>query len=125
MGLAPPGATIFHITSREAWDRACGRGRYEAPSLATSGFIHCSKADQVVRVANRIFLGMQGLVLLHIDVEGLSAPVVYENLDGGSELFPHVYGPIELAAVRAVTPFEPGDDGRFDQHERYLMGTDP
>lgn len=108
--------TIFHITSNEAWNEALRRGKYEAPSLSTAGFIHCSNADQVVRVANNIYRNIGGLVLLHIDVDRLPAPVVYENLDGGRELFPHVYGPIEVSAVRAVTPFEPADDGTFDHH---------
>lgn len=110
---------IFHITSREAWEQAARCGRYTAPSLDDR--LHpFSQADQVVRVANNIFHGAEGLVLLHIDVKGLSAPVVYENVEGGSELFPHVYGPLEVSAVRAVTPFVPGHDGRFDQHKRSL-----
>ena len=109
-------ATIFHITTQREWEQAVQRGRYEAQSLATEGFIHCSDGDQVIRVANSIFRGTHRLVLLHVSVEKLSSPVVYENLEGGAELFPHVYGPIDLAAVRAVTMFEPAEDGTFDHH---------
>ena len=29
------------------------------------------------------------------------------------ELFPHVYGPINLDAVTNVVPFEPDEDGNF------------
>lgn len=109
-------ATIYHITTAREWARALELGRYEADSLATEGFIHCSNRDQVIRVANSLFLGVHGLVLLHVSVESLSSPVVYENLEGGTALFPHVYGPIELAAVRRVTEFEPAADGTFDHH---------
>lgn len=107
---------IFHITSRSGWERALRLGRYEAPSLAQQGFIHCSTADQVVRVANHLFRGTPGLVLLRIATGKLVAPVVYENLEGGPELFPHVYGPINLDAVEAATVFEPAPDGTFDHH---------
>lgn len=111
---------ILHIAAAEAWEAARRRGRYEAPSLRTQGFIHCSDPGQVVRVANNLFKGRRDLVLLHIATEKLAAPVVYENLEGGAELFPHVYGPIDLAAVEAVTPFEPAADGTFDHHEPHL-----
>jgi len=109
-------ATIFHITTEREWQEAVRRGRYEAQSLSTAGFIHCSDRHQVIRVANSIFRGVDRLVLLHIDTERLSSPVVYENLEGGAEMFPHVYGPIDLDAVRKVTPFRPAEDGRFDHH---------
>lgn len=107
---------IYHIVEQAVWKEAVVGTHYMPSSLATSGFIHCSTAEQVVRVANNLFRGRNGLLLLHIDVKQLSAPVVYENLDGGPELFPHVYGPIEVSAVRAATPFEPGDDGLFNHH---------
>jgi len=111
---------IYHITTQSAWGAAKGTGAYRAPSLATQGFIHCSTADQVTRVADNLFAGQHGLVLLHIDPEKLAAKVVYENLEGGTELFPHVYGPINLEAVVRVTPFEPGPDGRFGHHRSSL-----
>jgi len=107
-------AIIFHITSQSEWEEAVQRGRYEARSLSTAGFIHCSDRHQVIRVANSIFRGTGGLVLLHIDAERLSSTVVYENLEGGAEVFPHVYGPIDLGAVRNITPFGPAEDGSFD-----------
>jgi len=99
-------------------------GRYAPESLEREGFIHCSNPQQVIRVANALFRGIRGLVLLHVEVERLSSPLVYENLEGGFELFPHVYGPIELEAVRTVTGFEPAADGRFDHHSADL-GNEP
>ena len=83
---------------------------------------HCSNPQQVV--PNALFRGFHGLVLLHVEVERLSSPLVYENLEGGFELFPHVYGAIELEAVRTVTRFEPAADGRFDHHSAD-MGNEP
>ena len=79
----------------------------------TEGFIHCSDADQVIWVANQRFRGRQDLVLLHIDSRLLDAEVRYENLEGGQQQFPHVYGPIPLSAVVDAVPFKPGADGTF------------
>lgn len=104
---------IFHITSRSTWDAALGAGIYEAGSLATEGFIHCSTAEQYVWVANQRFRGRTDLVLLHIDPTRLHCEVRYENLEGGETPFPHVYGAIPITAVLNVTPFLPGADGTF------------
>ena len=104
---------IFHITSRTTWESALGAGIYEADSLSTEGFIHCSTADQYVWVANQRFRGRRDLVLLHIDPTRLRSEVRYENLEGGDTLFPHVYGAIPIGAVLNVTTFLPGPDGTF------------
>ena len=44
----------------------------------------------------------------------MAAPVRRENLEGGEWLFPHVYGPIDVRAVVAVTVLSPAHDGGFD-----------
>jgi uncharacterized protein (DUF952 family) len=53
-----------------------------------------------------------------IDVRGDSARVKpeirYENLEGGANLFPHIYGALALDAVVAVHDFPPGEDGSFE-----------
>lgn len=109
-----PGPVVLHIASREAWDDAYRQGTYAADSLATEGFIHCSTPAQVIDVANRLFRGRTDLVLLQIDVSRLDAPVRAENLEGGTERYPHVYGAIPVAAIVHATPFPPRDDGTFD-----------
>ena len=106
-------AVIFHITSREAWERAKAEGSYRPEGFAAEGFIHCSTRDQVVRVADARFRGRRGLVLLCIDPERVAAEIVYENLEGGRELFPHIYGELNADAVVEVLEFEPDEGGRF------------
>lgn len=113
--------TIYHITTAQEWNDSQAQNRpYEAESFPSEGFIHCSEAHQVVRVANLFFKNTPGLVLLHIETEKLSSRLVYENLEGGDEKFPHVYGPICLEAIAHVSPFEPGLDGTFDHHRSRL-----
>lgn len=105
---------IFHITSRKAWEQACIKGNYQADSLALEGFIHCSKLEQVLRVAESFYRGQKGLVLLVIDPARLLAKVRWEpGSDKPDELFPHIYGPINLDAAVIVVDFSENTDGNF------------
>jgi len=105
---------IYHITSQTDWDDAQKTGGYRADSLDSQGFIHCSARHQVVAVANHFYRGRDGLVLLAIELDKLIPAVVWENLEGGQEQFPHIYGVLNLDAVVQVVPFPPGVDGAFD-----------
>jgi uncharacterized protein (DUF952 family) len=93
---------IFHITSRAEWEAAMPTGEYRPAAFAREGFIHCSYDQQVDATLHRHFSGRSGLVVLEIDRGRLPSPVVDENLSGGAELFPHVYGPLPISAVVGV-----------------------
>ena len=97
---------ILHITTADAWAAAKAHGSYAADSLATAGFIHCCEERQLAWVVEAHFPGRTGLLLLHVDTTRLDAEVKYENLEGGTELFPHVYGAIPVSAVVAVTTLD-------------------
>lgn len=106
---------VFHIATRDDWERALAAGAYRTGSLDTEGFIHCSTEEQVAGTANRLFAGRTDLVLLFIDGDRLGAALQYEQVDDPPDaVFPHVFGPIDLAAVLDVVALEPGADGRFD-----------
>ena len=105
---------ILHIAQVDDWKTALDSGYYEGPTLASEGFIHASTPAQAIAVANWLFRGRQDLVLLVIDEQRLSAEVRPENLEGGSELYPHIYGPMECDSVETVLPFEPKPDGTFE-----------
>jgi len=104
---------ILHITTRSAWTAAEAAGAYEAPSLATEGFIHLSEPHQVLRVADARFRGTtEELVLLRVDPERLVAELKVEVGEAETgETFPHLYGPLNLDAVVDVVPFVEGPDG--------------
>ena len=104
---------IFHITQRAAWEAARQAGSYPVPPLAPQGFIHCSRPDQVIRVADAIFRGQPDLVLLCIAVDRLTAPLDLDGLAEGEEDFPHIHGQINLDAVVEVLDFPPNEDGTF------------
>ena len=92
-------AAVFHIALEDDWDAARRDGVYHCRSLESEGFVHCSTADQWPRVLEERFNGVTGLVLLGIELERFPAEVRWENLEGGSELFPHLYGPVPVSAV--------------------------
>ena len=96
---------LFHITSAREADRATSAGTYVPEAFHIDGFVHCSYRHQLRDVANRHFAGRTGLVLLEIDRSKLSCQVVDENLEGGTELYPHVYGPLPMAAVVGIYEF--------------------
>lgn len=103
---------ILHITTPSAWTEAQRIGEYTVPSLETEGFIHCSTASQVVAVAQRFYKGQRGLVLLILDSDRIRPEVRYEpGTDKPDELFPHIYGPLNLDAVTRVVEFEPDANG--------------
>jgi uncharacterized protein (DUF952 family) len=97
---------LYHITERSTWDYAINYGVYKPKNFNLDGFIHCSTVDQVVSTANLFYRNSSDLVLLKIESGLASAQVVFENLEGGDQKFPHIYGPLNLDAVIAVATFE-------------------
>ncbi len=113
---------IYHLTSRNTWSAAQRDGLYRGDTLDSQGFIHASTAEQVTRVANAIFKGRTDLVLLCIDENRVQSKVIVEppiNPATGqpepnvTDLFPHIYGPLNLDAVVQVVDFPPDADGVF------------
>lgn len=93
---------IFHITSDQEANAAQRTGEYIPQRFDEEGFIHCSYERQVAGVLDRIFKGRTDLVLLEIDPARLDCKVIDENLEGGSELFPHLYGRLPMSAVVGI-----------------------
>jgi uncharacterized protein (DUF952 family) len=93
---------LYHITSSTAAVDASQRGEYTPAAFGREGFIHCSYAHQVRATLERIFSGRTDLVVLEIDPDKLSCKIVDENLEGGAELFPHIYGHLPMSAVVKV-----------------------
>ncbi|MEH2294612.1 DUF952 domain-containing protein [Nostoc sp.] len=105
--------TILHITKRQQWEDAKILGSYRTDSLDSEGFMHCSKSTQILKVANRFFDNQKELVLLFINYDKVQAEIRYEPAEIG-ELFPHVYGELNIDAVYQVIDFEAGEDGLFE-----------
>jgi len=102
---------IVHICKKTDWQNALGAGRYHAASLDTEGFIHCSRPDQVLTVANIFYPGQADLVLLWIAPSKCAHELRWEPVE--QDEYPHIYGPLNLDAVVRTTDFPPDPDGVF------------
>jgi len=82
---------IYHITSEKEWEQCEALDFYAPARFDKDGFIHCSAAQQVKRIADTLFRDHQEVWVLYIDDEEEKEFIKYENLEGGEELFPHIY----------------------------------
>lgn len=88
---------IYHIVLPEKW-AAFDTDLYEAESLWTEGFIHCSFEPQLDEVIARYYSDEERVVILEIDTDQLMSRVLNEPATG-SEIYPHIYGPINRRAI--------------------------
>ena len=103
---------ILHITSRRQWRQSKIAREYRDDTLDSDGFIHCSTLEQIIKVANALFHGRRDLVLLCIESDRVKAEIKYEGVKGG-ELYPHIYGPLNIDAVINVLDLKPDKNGMF------------
>lgn len=102
---------IYHMAERADWVAAEAAGAYGGGAQDRSdGFIHFSTGAQIVESARRHRAGAANLVLLEVEAAALGAALRWEASRGG-EPFPHLYGPLPVAAVRAVHDLPLGADG--------------
>lgn len=105
-------ATIYKICTAAEWRAAEAAGAYLGSAVDyRDGFIHFSTAEQVAETAAKHFAGQRELVLVSIDPIALGGALRFEASRHGG-LFPHLYGPLPLAAVIRVAPLPLGKDGR-------------
>lgn len=103
---------IYHVARTEEWEKAQQQDRYQAASLQKVGFIHGTSHNQLMRLKQYgIFPPHQSWTLLAIDPFKVKAEIRYETGDNppgfksqADELFPHIYGPINLDAVVRAEP---------------------
>lgn len=99
-------ARIFHLALPADWAAAQADGAYttstRGATLSEEGFIHCSSAEQVETVRGAFYADVDSLLLLTIDTDLLTSPLRYDEVAPG-EVFPHVYGPLNLDAVVDAT----------------------
>jgi uncharacterized protein (DUF952 family) len=114
--MQPLPAVLVHICTADEWNSAQAGGELRPDSLVSSGFVHLSTPEQVHLPANRLYTGRTDMVLLRIDPARLPSPVRWEPgvpTDPTAMVFPHLYGPLPVAAVISVTSFRPDVNGRF------------
>jgi uncharacterized protein (DUF952 family) len=88
---------IYHIVLPDVWENL-NAGIYRPASLESEGFIHCSFRGQLDGVIERYYSNAESLIILELDSERLMSRVVCEP-STGNEIYPHIYGPINVDAV--------------------------
>jgi uncharacterized protein (DUF952 family) len=103
----------FKILSRADWRAALAEGRYDgSPVDVADGYIHLSAADQLEATAAKHYAGQTELMLVEVDLTALGDALIWEPSRGGA-LFPHIYGPLPVAATRAARALSVTADGRM------------
>ncbi len=100
---------IFHIATVRDWAAAQRSGTYTTSTrgvtLEQEGFIHAARREQVPVVWTSYYADAgEPLVLLTIDTDKLTSP--WREDPVGGDTYPHVYGPIETAAVVRAQPLD-------------------
>ncbi len=106
--------TIYTLVRGEDWRAAEAVGKYRGSAHdQRDGFLHFSTAAQVRASAARHRAGEPDLFLVEVDVAALGDALRWEPAASGSRpgLFPHLYGPLPLGAVRSVTQLGLNPDG--------------
>jgi uncharacterized protein (DUF952 family) len=105
---------IYKICPASAWREAERQGVYRGSADdARDGFIHFSTASQVAETAKKHFFGQTGLFLIAVDADKLGQALRWER-SRNNELFPHLYGELDLGAVTGVLNLHARSDGSHD-----------
>ncbi len=101
---------VYKVLSETAFKEAERKGRFTGSADdSRDGFIHLSAAHQLEGTLASHFAGQAGLILLAVDPDWLGPALKWERSRGGA-LFPHLYAPLDLAAVLWVEPLPLGPD---------------
>ena len=102
---------IYKICPASAWREAERQGVYRGSADdARDGFIHFSTAPQVPETLRKHFFGQRALFLVEVDDEALGSALRWER-SRNDELFPHLYGELDLGAVIGVHELLTRSDG--------------
>jgi uncharacterized protein (DUF952 family) len=103
--------TIYKICGRAEWHVAEQGGEFRGSTVdMRDGFIHFSSAAQVAETAAKHFARQTDLMLVAVDGDALGATLKWER-SRNDDLFPHLYGPLPLTAVRWARPLPDEVDG--------------
>lgn len=89
---------VYHIVLPEVWQSFKDREEYEAESLRSEGFIHCSFAEQLDGVLQRYYSNAEKVLILSLDTEKLTSKLINEP-STNNEIYPHIYGKINKSAI--------------------------
>lgn len=90
---------IFKIETKDNWQKAQLNGVYKGSQLdVKDGFIHLSTIAQAQQTLNLYFQNIENLIIAQIKTDGIGEKLKWEKSRNG-ELFPHIYGDLEMEFV--------------------------
>jgi uncharacterized protein (DUF952 family) len=109
-----PSGTTLHLVPEPVWQAHQGAATYTPERFAEEGFVHCTDGEEnVLRVGTTFYSDdPRPYLVLTLDVDRLQSPVRYED---PGQIYPHVYGPINLDAVIDVRRVVRLADGSFSE----------
>ncbi len=109
--------TIYKISPASAWREAERAGVYRGSADdARDGYIHLSTASQLAETLRKHYFGQTGLFLIAVDADALGEVLRWEK-SRNDELFPHLYGELDLGAVTDVLELRARSDGGHELPE--------
>ena len=102
----------FHLVPAAVWEATDPAAPYAAASLETEGFIHCTDGLEPLGATFQRHYGEdpRPFLTLTLDLDALGVPW---RFDFPGSPYPHIYGPIDRAAILGVSRVERDSDGRF------------
>ena len=106
---------LVYFARKSDWEEAQESKSYAPPDYDESGFVRAFTPAQAAEHANEELAGEEDLVLLWIKEPELKAAIVHKRPEGQElgDLFPYIYGPINVEAVVRAVDLEPWGKGGF------------
>ena len=107
---------IFFIASYKERFITCNEDDLFKDSLKIKGFLHCYFPHQIPDIIKNCYQpehNKETFVLLEINKVKVKSPIIYEGSD--AEIFPHIYGPLNIDAIIKTHPIE------FDKNGEFIM----
>lgn len=95
---------IVHLINQGEWESSRGEPSLFSTSISQFGFVHCCLPEQVSMVLEKWFTQQDNVIAVEINSDLLDVPLVFENLEGGEEQFPHIYGLVKQNAIVKMYP---------------------
>jgi uncharacterized protein (DUF952 family) len=102
----------WHLSPEPHWAAHAGKASYTPERFAEEGFIHCTNGDErLIEVGNRYYTAdPRPFLALQVDLDAAGSPAIYEDPE---QVYPHIYGELDTAAVRQVRRIVRAADGTF------------
>ncbi len=110
--MTDPSTTWIHIVPSPVWERQRPNETYLPEAYEADGFIHCTIGDgRMLSVANMFYTAdRRPFLALSLDPARITSEVRFEDPDA---VYPHIYGPLQVAAVTGHRLVARDDEGRF------------